>query len=118
VVKGPQARLCGFRRPASDLWASAHASLAHIVVDDAGVLATFSYSRLRAQEDTPWPRTPEPLAPLIATQSSEDAAKLASGPSALEREGDRVASLSRLRRRSAAACEPRRRSPSQTLGVG
>jgi len=115
VVKGPQARLCGFRRPASDLWASAHASLAHIVVDDAGVLATFSYSRLRAQEDTPWPRTPEPLAPLIATRSSEDAAKLASGPSALEREGDTVSGLSILRIRSEGDDEPRRWSPSRIL---
>ena len=111
-VKG---QLCGFRRPAVDWRGSSRRSKAHIDVDELEVLATLSYSHPVAQEDGPWPGTPESLAPLIASRSPLDAAHLSSGPSALEREGDTVSGLSILRIRSEGDDEPRRWSPSRVL---
>ena len=74
VVGGPrwlQGWLCGFRRPAVDLRDATRRSSVYMNVDELEVLATLSYSRLGAQEDGPWPRTPESLAPLIATRPPE-----------------------------------------------
>ena len=61
---------------------------------EVGALAATGYSRLTAQRENSRPRAPERLAAHVASQrsSEEDPASVASRPSVLEREGDRLAS--------------------------